>query len=701
MSSVYISKGLKHRFQTHALRQLKQGTTLQIKSNLLPLVSKITKTTNEQLSISPLHVKIQPSWRDDGFATLRQVFNHNDNDNKTVPNEISVQMNVFEEQNAAVTTLGRVGSLVRIELTPIYISNNKDLLSLQQSNTTQSSSTTTIPPSTTSLETDRIMLDDGSLHLAKEFVKISSSTVDLTTTEYHDGIAHVADETTTKTTIDPKQSTSTEDAAVEQPGIYLTINVPEKLGLICDLSHNASNNLDSESTNDFQNELCFTSSVEVSGKVEGNVQIHVENGNIDVTKLRGHNIDLHSTQTMKSTTTQPRIYASSLLEAQTLNVTCQNGRVRAKQIHGNTINIDVTVDDNNYNSNNDNELLDNDDEGSIIDVSSIFVSGNGGASLIVSNKKMITSIQQDTSTSTSKQLSRHVEIDRRAVRLKSNHGPIQVKVNGLSQPSSVNIHTDQTYPLVELGGVNGNCEVSIDNTNINSNDNPTGCWTSCMIHLDSLSPESVSLAVVDKGIVSLTVDRKVEADVRLLSTSNGECIVESGSLLAEEENSTLLVDVLRQLANDSDPSNNTTTSKNRISILTKAFTNRNDSSFSQGCIEYIEGWVDNKSNEPDSRFERKMRGSNDTSSGSVGKIRLDSASDQALKTFSTGNDTDTQSSSTTTLRPLFAAVGTSNISIETVSWLGAIARRFGLDENYKNELGRTALRRGRNLPNDE
>jgi len=174
----------------------------------------------------------------------------------------------------------------------------------------------------------------------------------------------------------------------------------------------------------------------------------------------------------------------------------------------------------------------------------LLVSGQGGATLEVSDRTLT----------------------RRAVRVKSHHGPLQVNTKGVSIPSEKDEHKNERFPIVELGGVNGQCEVSIADTQSGL---PQDDWSSCLMHLDSLSPDSVSLVVVDRGDVSVTVDRKVESDLRLLSMTDGESLVETGALLAEEEDEEMVANVLKHLET-SEASNDMP--GERIVTKTKAFT---------------------------------------------------------------------------------------------------------------------------------
>jgi hypothetical protein len=147
---------------------------------------------------------------------------------------------------------------------------------------------------------------------------------------------------------------------------------------------------------------------------------------------------------------------------------------------------------------------------------------------------------------------------------------------------------------------------------------------------------------------------------------------------------------------------------NRIKILTNAFTAREQINMEglQYC-EFVDGWIENTSLEPDSRFDRKHRGDANIDGGiGGGKIRLEGAHSQALYGFdTTSNSNSTEMASKSTFaRPLLAVSSPGKIILETLSWLGNIARRFGLDDTRNEEdLGRQATRRkrlGENLTNE-
>ena len=110
----------------------------------------------------------------------------------------------------------------------------------------------------------------------------------------------------------------------------------------------------------------------------------------------------------------------------------------------------------------------------------------------------------------------------------------------------------------------------------------------------------------------------------------------------------------------------------------------------------MEGRVENRSEEPDSRFDVRTRGpSTSTSASSVsgpgrglGKINLEGAAAQAHSGFSSGG---ADRSAIAAPRPLLAVVSSGGIDLESVSWFGAIARRYGVEEGRGGrDLGRQA-----------
>lgn len=599
------------------LPTLSQGSTLSIKSNV----------SNE-----PVHVWIHSEWRDSGHAELME------NLPKSDPKNTEVELHVSNKEQMMRTSLGRVERHVSIEVSQVSASQS-DLLRLNSVNDFHHS-TVPIRNDATNKAVEKVILDNGKIHPDGVHTEPPPTGSTMKRVEYSDGCTHI-------TELDRSSTTTT----TAMPGVHLTVQVPEKINLICDLQSDGG-------------AATGGGSITVSGKIEGDVRLLTSNGDIAVSKLRGHKIELSCGAANNA------IFCKDLLESQSL-IVHSPGRFRAKQIHGQSVSI--TVDPAANNTPQHWEAKDDDDEGSLVDIGALFVSSGGGGA----------SIQVDGPTSQG--------LTRRAVRVKSHHGPLSIALSKTrSRPTEMDPYTNSIYPLVELGGVNGSCEVAvidsefeIENTDKSSDHQD---WSSCSIHFDSVLPDSVSLITADRGDVSLTVDRKVEADLRLLSTSSEHCLVEAGALLADEEDSELIHKVLRELPGCPEDAFH----GERVCINTESFKYNlpKETDHRREDLAFVEGWVDNQSREPDSRFDRKSRGE--------GKIRLDGAAAQALQSFSNQPASKEANTDMEPTRPLIAVASTRQISVETVSWIGAIARRYGLDEDHRG-LGRTAARRGRSI----
>jgi hypothetical protein len=491
----------------------------------------------------------------------------------------------------------------------------------------------------------------------------------------------------------------------------LTLDVPDKINIECDLTQGGS--------------------IFIESKIEGDVRLKTAQGNIYVSKLRGHNIELEtgSTEMKEEQDVTPSfIFVSETLEWQYLRLSVHKpsiDRIRAKRIHAKTMEIQVGGYDGNENTvsiqtsiqtsaasniTTTNEKLDDDDAGAICDISSLYIIGDANVN-----------VQQPAIVNGG-----HRHRQRQAVRIKSHHGHLHVEATA-PKPNDTNEITGDILPIVDLGGVNGSCEVWVSqpNTYNSAIEDPTVVtdddWTSCHIHFDSIAPDSVNPVHADGGNIHVTVDRKVEADVRLLSppsttNSNEKSVqVDMETLLLEDNDDGSLADeVSHMLQNiegiatsvsgtkipNSSDGNSIITGSNRIKILTNAFTAREqiDKEGLQYC-EFVDGWIENTSLEPDSRFDRKHRGDANADGGfGGGKIRLEGAHSQALYGFDTtsnSNSTETASKSTFA-RPLLAVSSPGKIILETLSWLGNIARRYGLDDTRnEDDLGRQATRRKR------
>lgn len=420
-------------------------------------------------------------------------------------------------------------------------------------------------------------------------------------------------------------------------GTTLALEVPEKVNIECDLSQGGS--------------------VTIQNKIEGDVRIKTADGSITLQKLRGHSIDVEA-QGAGNT-----IYSSDLLEAESLTIRLpESGRFRAKRVHARSCNIriDKTGSRERRDETEADIIFDADDGGAICDMSSFYVTGDASIVVQYSGKK------------------------RQAVRVKSNHGHVTVRA-AARPPDAIDQKTDQPFPVVDMGGVNGSCEVFIDTTCTDDASNPADV-VSCRVHFDSIAPDSVSILKANAGTIHVTMDRKVETDLRMISCTESSSVDVDMVLLDEDdEEFDDLLSMLEEIDQKSLP-----VSEDPIRVQTKAFTAKEKSlPLVLKNVRVLDGWLENKSAEPDSRFDRKLRGE----TGSVGKIRLDGASNQALHHFQTDSDKNPAS---TFVRPIVAIVGSGGIVVETLSWLGNIARRYGLDDKRDTEdLGRTATRRGR------
>ena len=450
------------------------------------------------------------------------------------------------------------------------------------------------------VEEPLVITDDGEIQPDSEEWHASN----VRRVEYSDGITHVS----------TRDDSSRQQQ--ETPSLTLTAVIPEKVNISCELLEGGD--------------------IIIDKKVEGDAHLMTTNGDIHVNKLRGHEISISA---QGSTNT---ILATDLLEAQNLTIET-GGRVRAKKVHGSQVKIQVNRQD----AGNTEFVPTNDvdDEGSFVDISSIYVAGNGSADLHVSSVEAP---------------------EKSAVRVKSHHGHVAVET---TVPPSRS--TDS--PSVEFGGVNGSFDIQIHGTSVTPE---TRSFLAGRIHVDSLSRDSVSVFSADCGNVSLTLDRKAEADLRMLS-SNAITSFDSRGVLLEDEDPTRVEKALRDL----DGRSERTREESRIRIETNAFTARTNGEVYEN-VDYIDGWVENKSNEPDSRFDLTTKG---------GKIQLQGAAEQALQSFSSSDK------KSEVPRPLVAITTDGDITLESLSWFGAIARRYGLEEEARDDLGRTATRRGRPL----
>ena len=529
-------------------------------------------TLSIQSKLPMTRVHIIPEWRDSGELSMIQYMGTSDRE---------ADVSVTHESDK-MTSLGRTEPHFSVSIFPKETATQAAVID---------KGSVANAPSETDVVLDKVdssmvMTDDGDIVPDSE--KWHASNVKRV--KYSDGITHVSE-----------QSTS------QEPSLTLTAVLPEKINVSCELLNGGD--------------------IVIDKKVEGDANLVTSDGDILVSKLRGHQVRI-SAQGASST-----VLAANLLEAQKLNIDTR-GRVRAKRIHGNHIHVKVDRKERSASFVSTNDV---DDEESLLDISSLYVASSGSADLSVSSA---------------------MAPERRAVRVKSHHGHVAVETN---------VPPSNTDPCVELGGVNGSFDVLIRNPSFTK-------ALAGRINVDSLARESVSVLSADAGDVSITLDRKVEADLRMVSSSEIHSF-ETRAILLEDDDPNHIESALQDLDAKSTRANSDT----KISIETNAFTARtNDKAYRN--IDYVDGWVENKSNEPDSRFDLMTKG---------GKIQLQGAAEQALQGFSSSGGGNIA-------RPLVAIATNGTIALESLSWFGAIARRYNLDEE-RDDLGRTATRSGRPL----
>jgi hypothetical protein len=598
-----MSKQLMRKWLSRSLPSLKQGSTLSIRSK--------AKNT---------HISIRPEWRDTGYLSVLH--------NQQLGGGAEPNLQILKEEDQ-MTSMGRHESHISILL-------NDSSAQLFDPSLTKGTALADeeAQSNNNDFPENIVVLDDATV--VADSPEWSPPPNGYKRIDYSDGVVLVTKENETE----------------EEPETMLSLNVPEKLNIDCNLENGGS--------------------IQIHDKIEGDVKLKTSDGDIMVKKLRGHVLDIKVLGEGNS------IYSPDLLEAGTLYLSAPaSGRFRAKRIHAGSCNIKVGMDGDTSSPPSSGvvckETFDVDDSGAICDISSLYVTKDANVNYHHS-----------------------INNDRQPIRIKSHHGHVIVDATA-PKPTIKNEMTDQYLSIVDLGGVNGSCEVYVQEPTkqgASAGAADDDGWVSCHVHFDSILPDSVSVLKTTIGDVQITVDRKVESDLRFLSAANlsslhlDHLMIDSG-----DEDFDILKSMLTAIDNNSSSS---TSSRNVVNIQTKAFTDKSMDDFPEldNC-QLVDGWIENRSEEPDSRFDRKVRGD----AGSVGKIRLEGAETQALRGFQKPEDNEANAFP----RPIVAVASTGKISLETLSWLGNIARRYGLDDKREtDDLGRTAARRGRSLgPSDE
>ena len=513
----------------------------------------------------------------------------------------------------------------------------------------------------------------------------------------------------------------------------IVATIPEKSNLTCQLLNGGGD-------------------ININGKLEGDVHLSTLGGNISVTKLRGHHVTLDTTSTSTKDDNNSNANSKSILddrggscggvihiqkaiEAKSVQINT-HFRVRARMLNGSQVSINVVREESNSatsNSITSFTKLDDDDEGALIDVGSLYIS-NGGivsgddneARLFVDDTKTRTNIQ-DGNESHSRGL----------VRVKSCHGHVTVhaKTNYQHKVSNGNVSEETqsvSCPLVDIGGVNGSCDITLesssgDNTTYSRSNTVSNTTMGTRVHFDAMTPESIS-TITSRGKLghtSITMDRKLETEVRMLSMAKSEVPLsmpikfDAHSLTSDDVDevqsklrdvSDAIMQQQRQNQGDNITNQHQSNTQSSITIETDAYTsdwgvnalNHTDASgnddqqqltLSKG-LEYTQGTMTNRSGEPDSRFDIQQQSSRG------GKINIVGAASQALHGFrgkkqqqNDENASDSSSSSAAPL-PLLAVASDGTITLETLSWFGSIARRYGLEEEKGGQggVGRQASR---------
>ncbi|KAL9184940.1 hypothetical protein ACHAXT_002717 [Thalassiosira profunda] len=411
--------------------------------------------------------------------------------------------------------------------------------------------------------------------------------------------------------------------------------------------------------------------IDVAGKVEGDAHLSTR-GSITVSKLRGHNVALNAGGT---------VHVKKAVEARSVKIDSAT-RVRARMINGSDVAIDVNagVPDRPESV----KVDDDDDEGAAIDVGSLYVSGGVAES---ANDALLTVYDYHRGDGIKYNRGDDGELWG-LVRVKSTHGHVTVNAKTSVELSQ---SAEGQPPLVDLGGVNGSCDVELELSN-NVWEVGHADYIATRVHFDAMTPESISTITTRgrAGSSSITMDRKLGAEVRLLSVAG------SGATLPEIVDAHLLtgddLDGIQFMLTDLDANSKalkngvdagSAESGDFISIETDAFARDQglaglDEKLSPR-IQYAQGIMSNRSGEPDSRFDVRSRG----------KINIDGAASQALHGF---QGKKKESDASVASLPLLAVATDGKIKLETLSWFGSIARRYGMEEDDARGVGRQASR---------
>lgn len=623
----------------------------------------------------PLSIRILPQWRDDAHLDLKQIFSK---DSKEEEIDMKVDMSL-DPAYFQMTSLGRKAphAAVHIDWKQTRSPNETSSASLTAKSNTHKSGTEN---------------KESQLDLQESPAYGFVNTRDGCELNILPEDIFLEDDDDLNMNANANQASGN----VNVPSILLTAKVPQQSNLVC--------------------HIAGIGNISIESKLEGDANIvSTQLGNISTNQLRGYNIHLQ--------TNHGNITSTKNIEAQSIHLHVQQqGKVQAKMINGSNIQIDVPLQKHSEIKNNDGSV---DTTTALVDISSLYTSHTGdGAHICMKAPEDAT------------QFSTHP----RHVKVKSHHG--HVTVDTTHPPSHLDLPKidpyDNPIPLIELGGMNGSCDMSIQ-PNATSDSSSTSTTpvsvTTAMaarVHIDSLSPNTISVLTANEGDIGITLDRKIDADFCLVSAPYIS-LLDMDQLLQndnandvhasmEQFESSISNESQSSMASDADAFTNI--ASKRIHMNTSSFTSLSalhtasvaSSSKALKHVQYEYGQVSNQSQEPDSRFDVRTKG---TASSKRGKINVENAALQALHGFTkqaspspifmdSSNNAHKSNPISDETRDIthdddndykrlyewpYLGVATSGkIQVETVNWLGAIARRYGMGESQRDKtmLGRQA-----------
>ena len=424
----------------------------------------------------------------------------------------------------------------------------------------------------------------------------------------------------------------------EPPEIIITAHVPEKM-------HMSIYN--------------YLGDITVTGKVEGDSILSSSVGDITVDKLRGHKICL-SSQVCPSTGLGGGIFVKKLIEAETLSLSASaGGSVQAKMLNGRDVTVSVGVDGTRQSS-----AAPSSRRPSCIDIGSIY-------SHLPSHPVSVSLVP--TTLTCSRSPSSFNGDPTPLIRLGSTHGPLSVTLHPPPSPSSPFVPSFSSsgvpVPLVEVGGVSGSLtvDVLIPSLPVES--------LAARVHFDATPQNTWSSVTAMAGALHVTVDRKVDADIRLMACKttdfgHRQAKVLDGELDFDEGETSSSSGLTTK------PTTTTTTTHTLIDLSGSSLTPDDGHPLENKSASYLSGRL-TPSGEPASRHDVKLGNRNPRAAG---KIDAEGARKQANFAF-VGHGKDNKAEEE---RPMITVGTRGEVKIETMSWMAQIKRKFGVVDKDTN-----------------